>query len=508
MLVSDLKPTQRSLLEVINPQPKQAAFLRACRKFKYVCYGGAAGGGKSYILRWWLLLFCIEAFAHHKIRGIRVGMFCETYIALKDRQISQIAADAKFRQFGELRSEQNVGFAFHIHEQYGGGKILFKNLDDPNKYDSVEFAAIAIDEYTKNPAKTISGQSVFNELRKRLRWPTVLTDPHFPCGGLKKGQGLCKRHELGSEKFQLPMALATNPGGPSHAEVKALWVDGDFTDYPNLAKFKDRFKFIRALSTDNRYNPDEYLDELNSLPEDMRKAYAEGDWNVFSGQFFKEWREAYHVIEPDEELQLFPHGIPKDWKRYTSQDAGWNPDPTICGWFAVSPLGEIIQYRESYGTERLPADWAAKWIDLELGETIAYRMCDPSMANKGNTGQDLLNMYREAGWEMLLANNDRASGWMQMRKYLHWKADENGNLTHKPMFRVLRRACPYTIRTLPSLMYSKTKAGDMAPGEDHAADMVRYGLQSMPEPSKVDLGKLAPAIRNVLLRQQHRVDPK
>ena len=43
---------------------------------------------------------------------------------------------------------------FRLHAQYGGGVLALRNLDDPNKYQDTRFAAIGIDELTKNPERT------------------------------------------------------------------------------------------------------------------------------------------------------------------------------------------------------------------------------------------------------------------------------------------------------------------------------------------------------------------
>lgn len=472
------------ILQLINPNPKQRDFLRAVRKHKYTCYGGAAGGGKSYILRWMLVLFLIEAFFKFGISNCPVGLFCEDYPALKGRQISQIAKDPNMKLFGILKGDQNIGHVFRLHDKYGGGYVQFGNLDDPSKYDSFEFAAIAVDEYTKNKAKTVSGQSVFDELRKRLRYPAVPGQPQFPKG------------------FIFPLAIGTNPGGPSHYEVKSLWVDGDFTKHPNLKKVAHQFKFIKALATDNPFNPPEYYQELLTLPPAMAKAYAEGDWNVFSGQYFPEWRDQYHVVGPEECLELFPYGIPKEWKKFCSMDWGRNPDPAWNGWFVVAPEGSVYLYRESFGNDLTPQDWGHEWMELSKGENIAYKIGDPSIKSTESTGQSVQNMFSSVGWEILLGNNNRMNGWEQFHHYLAWKADEQGNLIQKPKFRILHN-CQYAIRTIPAQMHDKHKVNDMAPGEDHACDGIRYGLMTMPSPTAVDLSKINPKDREALLRLQH-----
>ncbi len=47
----------------------------------------------------------------------------------------------------------------------------------------------------------------------------------------------------------------------------------------------------------------------------LRKVYLDGDWNIFEGQVFTEFRTDKHVIEPFE--------IPHHWQRYRSMDWGY-----------------------------------------------------------------------------------------------------------------------------------------------------------------------------------------
>src|SRR2546429_390909 len=84
---------------------------------------------------------------------------------------------------------------FILAPEYGSGVIMLRNLDDPSKYLSTEFAAVAVDELTRDDLQT------FNDLRLRLRWPEV----------------------------DRPLFLgASNPGGIGHAWVKQYWLDADF----------------------------------------------------------------------------------------------------------------------------------------------------------------------------------------------------------------------------------------------------------------------------------------
>jgi len=175
-----------NLEQLINPTEKQREFLAAIAKKDYVLYGGAAGGGKSYILRWWLILFLCWLYQVKKLANVQVALFCEDYPSLFDRHISKIKYEFPM-SLGELK--QGTVKNFVLNPQYGSGVLALRNLDDPSKYLSSEFAAIGVDELTKNE------QKVFDFLRLRLRWPGV------------------DRPKFGA---------ATNPGGKGHGWVKKL----------------------------------------------------------------------------------------------------------------------------------------------------------------------------------------------------------------------------------------------------------------------------------------------
>jgi phage terminase large subunit len=432
------------LVQHFDPSVKQRWFLNALLYFSFVLYGGAAGGGKSYILRWAAPFLLLHYFEKYGVRHAKVGLFCEDYPALRDRQLSKIKYEFP-EWLGRMRETREEGLVFQMHEQLGGGLILPRNLDDPSKYNSVEFLAVLVDELTRNTQET------FDELRKRCRWPGLPAEAKFPFAG------------------------GTNPGGIGHAWVKGLWIDRDFPEH--LRPVENEFAFVQAKASDNRHlSPAYYSKNLLTLPERLRKAYADGDWSLFEGQFFGEWRQHLHVCRP--------FRIPHYWKRFTAMDWGY-AKPACILWFAVSPEGRVFVYRELYEREKTNHWLGTTARQLSEGETLEYNLLDPacwdeSHGRASGTGKCIADDLAEAGWQCVKGDNARVNGWSQVRSYLAWKQNTEGQYTWLPQV-VIFENCANLIRTLPAQVFDKHNPEDLdSDGEDHAADPFRYGLKSRP----------------------------
>lgn len=426
-------------------QPKQIEAFNTLlsEECKYLLYGGAAAGGKSYFLRWSAIALSIWYYQKYKIKHVPIGLFCEDYPTLKDRQISRIKREIPAR-FGQLKESRDEGYAFQVADDLGGGLILLRNLDDPSKYFSTEFAGIFVDELTRNDRQT------FEDLRFRLRYP-----------GIK------------DTKF----VSATNPGGIGHGWVKQFWIDQNVED-PE----KERFKYIPALYSDNKYVDESYVKQLESLPEDKRRAYMDGDWNVFAGQYFSEWRVSQHVINPfmPSKLNVIVGGM--DWGRakpfsfHLAEVSRINMEGTI--FFRVKVFLEV------YGTERTPREWWTEKIKKALEfytlkpVDITWVQGDPAMWTKGQDNSisikdQFVDAYDEFGRKLRPASNDRIGGWENYHNWLSLAPDG------MPYYQVTTQ-CPNLIRTLPELIHDDIKVEDVdSSGEDHAPDDQRYMLKKL-----------------------------
>lgn len=247
-----------SFTELAKFFPKQLEALKASRRFKYVLFGGSVGSGKSYWIRWSAVYWLMEYYGKYGIKGVNAGVFCEDYPSLNDRHLKKVRHEfpSWLGTFNESKHE------FTLAPEYGSGVISFRNLDEPEKYLSVEFALIAIDEINRNPKTT------FDMLRSRHRWPGI-KDVKFIAG--------------------------CNPLG--EAWVKNMWVKRLF---PPNEKEQYEFVFIPALPTDNPHLSEEYYKSLESLPENQRKAYLEGNWDAFDEGMDE---KGYLRLVNDRELQ-------------------------------------------------------------------------------------------------------------------------------------------------------------------------------------------------------------
>jgi hypothetical protein len=190
---------------------------------------------------------------------------------LEDRHLSKV----KYEFPSWLGTYNQQRHEFTLKPEYGSGVIAFRNLDDPEKYLSVEFAIMGVDEINRNTLVT------FRELRKRLRW-----------AGIKDVRFLA----------------ACNPIG--EAWVKNWWVKRMFPPEENE---QYEFVFVPALPTDNPYLDASYYKSLESLPENQRKAFLEGNWDAFDEGMDE---KGYLRLVSDRELMAsyVPSGVHSGYK--------------------------------------------------------------------------------------------------------------------------------------------------------------------------------------------------
>lgn len=269
--------------------------------------------------------------------------------------------------------------------------------------------------------------------------------------------------------------MLTNPGGISHAWHRDRFVkqtnngeyvaDIDETDSKGRGRVRS-VAFVPALVGDNPFIDPDYVSNLVAISDPVRRAqYLDGDWSVFGGQFFSEFRRDLHVVEPFK--------IPESWTRFGGYDWGFGAPACLLA-AAVDEDRRVHVYRELY-QEGLTAPAQAR-IYQSWGERLDFISADPSIWRDTGVGVPISRQLMDAGMKPLRkASNARVDGWNRVREYL--AVDP---VLGAPRV-VIHSNCENLIRTLPELPRDKNKPEDLdTRSEDHAADAFRYLLMTRP----------------------------
>lgn len=399
-----------------RPQPKQREFMLA--KEKYVMFGGGRGGGKSWSVREKAKRLAL------KWAGIKILIVRRTYTDLRDNHI--IPLQAEIPNTIATYKELDKSFVF-----INGSRIkcsYFANDSDAMQYRGQEFDVIFMEEACDFP------EIVFNVLKACLR---------------------------GANNFPKRIYLTCNPDGVGFFWVKRLFVDREYVDGEN----PEEYRFIQSLVDDNAAlieSNGDYLKQLDSLPDDMRKRWRYGSWDVALGQYFGEFRRDLHVCEP------FP--LDPNWRRYISIDYGL--DMLAAYWIAVDDNNNCYVYRE-FCSPDLTISAAAKAINeyTPEDENIYCTLAPPDLWNRSQeTGKSKQYLFYEAGLTLTKSNNDREAGWLAIKELLKVNAEGKARLR-------IFSTCTKLIKHLPALIRDPKHPTDTAnePHEiTHSPDALRY----------------------------------
>lgn len=402
------------------PQEKQQKFFDA--REKYVAYGGARGGGKSWALRRKMILMCL------RYPGLSVLLVRKSYAELRENHIRPMCSELSgVARYTDSRKTFEFKNGSHIKMGYCDSE------SDVDRYQGQEFDIIALDEATQ------------------------LTEYQFQTF---KG---CLR---GANDFPKRMYITCNPGGVGHGWVKRLFIDRDYRDGENA----NDYAFIPASVYDNKAllkkDPD-YVERLKSLPAGLRDAWLYGKWDAFAGQYFPEFDMSLHTVEP-----FYP---PKEYARYCAIDYGL--DMLAAVFVALSKDGDAIVYDEVYEKDLIVSE-AAKRIKEKADGVCQFIAPSDLWSRQKDSGKSIYELFLENGVYLTKISPERVQSFLCLKEWLKPYEDENGV---KKSRLVICRNCVNLIRSLPQLMHDPKKPGDAAtvPHEiTHAPDALRYFASS------------------------------
>lgn len=435
-----MKTTIFKISDYIKLQPKQLEAFKYVGKGYRIFFGGARGGGKSYLSLCTAMLTALQfpGISIIIIRRVKSSLQ-EVFIDIMLSRFPQAVFNYKYVAIRTTASFTN------------GSKIVFRQLDDlkdVEKIKGAQYQLMIIDEANEIPYTML--ERIFGSCRNPN--PKIAFKPTI----LQTG----------------------NPGGISDSDFKYRYIKPDYSKWnEGELKNKDKYAFIQSFLSDNEYlsKDGNYLMQLEGASEELKKQWLYGDWDTFEGQFFTEFRVEQHVIPPFD--------IPKDWEKVVGIDLGFTKEhPTVALMGAKDPVSGVVYIMQEYtgSPEGSVIDYAEQILEWVGEHQVSRYYGDPSIwktLDRGvREGENYGNIFVKSGIPVLIANNAREQGWRIVKQWLSW--GEN----RQPKLKIFD-SCFYLVETLPMQQYAKDIYGNIkndlnTKGKDDWVDALRYLLVS------------------------------
>lgn len=432
-------------IDLIPLYPKQKQFVRSNTMF--TTYGGARGGGKSRGVQELCKIYA------KLFPGIQILLVRRTYkdifknhvIPLQVQLHCVVDNDPK-RAATWSRDEGAFKFA-------NGSRITVGYCD--NEMDVLQYQGLAYDMVILEEA------THFTEFQYE-----TFTEIVRPSGFMQV-------------PFKPRMRLTCNPGGIGHEWVKRLFIDKQYKDTEN----PDDYEMIHAKVYDNKFimdNDPQYVKRLENLPPERRAQMLDGDWNVFSGLFFIEFEERYHVI-PDGRLPL-----DKNYNLYVSIDYGL--DMFAAYFICVTPYNKFV-FDEIHKPGLLISQAATairtKIDDLKLRyeDFVAFLGPDDLWNTSQENGRCKADLWSDYGINLTKSRRDRSAGWLAIKEDLYVDYSLPENERENSCVLKIWRKCSNLLRCIPKLQTNPknsddcmTEPHDLTHGPDALRTFYNYWL--------------------------------
>lgn len=426
-----------------KPSERQEAFLR--RVEFDVGFGGAAGGGKTDALQ---------------MGGLRDIRFPDVHVAYFRREFPRLQevmdrAQQRFRRLGATWNEQKKRWTFPSGARYSFHHC--KEEKDRFNYLSDEYTTLLFDQLEEFTETIVT--FLVTRIRTSVKGRKTRLRTSFNPGGVG--------HVFIVKRYQIMEHPAGMHPFHDHAGLSRVFVPSRVWDNPHIM-----------------HNDPAYVQRLLSIPDPaLRKAYLEGDFSVFAGQFFSTWDPLLHTLGAD----LFT--MPDWWEVGGGMDYGMGPSPSTILFACFNQWGMATVYRE-ITLENATARQIAEAINSAARtprERSMVIQADTQMWNRhpdtgGVSVADMVNEYLAelgCGITLVQANKDRVNGWARVFQFLDPRRPHPENGKPMPWLQIVREACPNLVETFPAQRHDEKKPGDMVKNAtDHWVETLRYLLMA------------------------------
>jgi hypothetical protein len=380
------------------PHDVQKEFLELPDSIYEALYGGAAYGGKTFIL---VLLPLLRGF--YKYRGWK-GLLLRRELTDLEKEVVRLSKEY-FPITGAKYNETKHSWYWPEYGSYFDFSHI-QHLKDVKAYDSAQYNYGAFDELT-----------------------------HFEEAMYLYFVG--SRVRPGSSFNVAFVRNGTNPGGVGHTFVHNRFVKPCESGYKIIYDRRTGLKriFIPAKLEDNpyglAYDPD-YAKKLEILPEAEKRAKKYGDWHSFEGSVFTTFRPIKFPGEPDNAIHTCKNFvIPEWWPRILTVDWGKR---ALCHalWSAISPDNRLYIYRErSWRGVDVPF-WATEIGQAsEFENIITFVLCGSGFQEHGisTVAQQVKNYSGMTPVGSGNTPNSRVSTLQLVHDFMRWEQKPRKNPT-------------------------------------------------------------------------------
>jgi hypothetical protein len=294
----------------------------------------------------------------------------------------------------------------------------------------------------------------------------------------------------------------TNPIGVGADEIRRYYIDKDVDLAEDPEYRPEDYQAIHQTLADNVHiDRAQYIRRLSSLPEHIRKAWLDGEW-IVEGAYFHDYKPVRTVTAKDnaKTLEAYTPGSTIEWHVVSSlptvrnkrvQDMGWDepfqwlqvyraidwgfsPDPAVCLWIAVLPVGRAFVLKERTWKSTPASQVAADIVQESKGMRIVDSLCDPTMfiGSAATDNTSIGDIFEDNGVPLTPSINDRAACGFAIHEYLNTIMEDG-----LPKLQIYGPGCPQLTRTIPQMRVHKTDPRKIANGNDHYCISLGYFCQ-------------------------------